>query len=285
MLPHPIAAMFPMLSQDDLSDLAEDIKVRGLLYPIVLNKEGQILDGRNRLKACEIAGVEPTFSTYEGNDPTGYIFATNINRRHLTKGQQAMILVKAENSSVSDAYRRTKYCTRSSMAQQNSISATRLKIAQLVLDHAPEFVDTVISGMVSLDAAYRTAKERKDAAEDRSQRIEALKRHFGDMAARVEAEEMTFEEALAEAAERQHQEALDAEERKRQQKDISTSLARSIQWLAVSLKYPAGRASIRNLFDQKSSEVNFEVTLDTLQEAQAGLKSFVEEWDDNHKHS
>ena len=58
---HPVAALFPMLAGDELEELAADIKARGLLQPIVLDAEGRILDGRNRLAACKIAGVEPNF--------------------------------------------------------------------------------------------------------------------------------------------------------------------------------------------------------------------------------
>jgi ParB-like chromosome segregation protein Spo0J len=58
---HPVAALFPMLADDELGELAADIKERGLLQPIVLDAEGRVLDGRNRLAACKKVGVEPTF--------------------------------------------------------------------------------------------------------------------------------------------------------------------------------------------------------------------------------
>src|SRR5687767_89338 len=92
---HPVADLFPMLADDELRDLADDIKQRGLLQPIVLDGEGRVLDGRNRLAACRLAGVEPTFETYGGDDPDGYALSTNINRRHMTKGQQAMVAARA----------------------------------------------------------------------------------------------------------------------------------------------------------------------------------------------
>jgi hypothetical protein len=41
--------------------------------------------GRNRLAACEKAGVEPDFITYADGDPHGYALAV-INRRHLKPG-------------------------------------------------------------------------------------------------------------------------------------------------------------------------------------------------------
>ena len=53
---HSAAAMFPMMSADELQALAADIEAHGLVEPVVLF-EGKILDGRNRVKACELAGV------------------------------------------------------------------------------------------------------------------------------------------------------------------------------------------------------------------------------------
>jgi hypothetical protein len=87
---HPIADLFPMMTDEELANLAADIKANGLLHPIVVDKDGVLLDGRNRDRACEIAGIEPATVLFEGDDPRGYIIANNISRRHLTKGQQAM---------------------------------------------------------------------------------------------------------------------------------------------------------------------------------------------------
>jgi ParB-like chromosome segregation protein Spo0J len=67
---HPVAALFPMLADDELEELVADIKERGLLQPIVLDAEGRVLDGRNRLKACELAGVKPTFRNLTARTPS-----------------------------------------------------------------------------------------------------------------------------------------------------------------------------------------------------------------------
>jgi len=84
---HPIAELFPLLSDADLRDLADDIKENGLQQAVV--KQGDILiDGRNRLAACELAGVEPTFCEYTGKDAAAYIVSVNLKRRHLTREQR-----------------------------------------------------------------------------------------------------------------------------------------------------------------------------------------------------
>jgi hypothetical protein len=60
--------------------------------PVVVDKDGFLIDGRNRARACEIAGIEPATVLFEGDDPRAYIISSNISRRHLTKGQQAMAM-------------------------------------------------------------------------------------------------------------------------------------------------------------------------------------------------
>src|SRR4051794_14033069 len=91
---HPAAAVFPMMSEDELNDLAADIEANGLLHPIVLDHDGQVLiDGRNRLEACYRAGVEPQFRRLNGEDDhLAFIVSANLARRNLTKGQQAAAL-------------------------------------------------------------------------------------------------------------------------------------------------------------------------------------------------
>src|ERR1700677_873101 len=65
---HPLAHIFPMLDDDELKTLAEDIKDKGLTEPITLY-EGKVLDGRNRYRACGFPDVELSpeyFKQYEG---------------------------------------------------------------------------------------------------------------------------------------------------------------------------------------------------------------------------
>jgi len=88
---HPAAEIFPMMSEAALNELAEDIKENGLLHPIVRH-EGQVIDGRNRLTACQRAGMPPTFIEWSGTGSVvAWILSTNLHRRHLTDQQRAMV--------------------------------------------------------------------------------------------------------------------------------------------------------------------------------------------------
>jgi hypothetical protein len=77
-----------------LQELADDIRQNGLAYHIMRDAEGVILDGRNRLRACEIANVEPRFDVYQGINPVGFIVSANLKRRHLDASQRAMAAAK-----------------------------------------------------------------------------------------------------------------------------------------------------------------------------------------------
>ena len=86
---HAIADIFPLMDGQPLADLTEDIRQHGLREPIWLY-EGKILDGRNRYRACQAAGVEPVFADYQDDDPVGFVVSLNLHRRHLNEPQREM---------------------------------------------------------------------------------------------------------------------------------------------------------------------------------------------------
>ena len=88
---HPAAEMFPMMGEPERLELRRSIAEEGLTHPIVLDGQGRVLDGRNRLLACSLAGVEPRFTAYVGDDPIAYVVRNNLIRRHLTEGQRAIL--------------------------------------------------------------------------------------------------------------------------------------------------------------------------------------------------
>src|SRR6516225_6420384 len=60
---HSAADVFPMMSDDELQKLGEDIKKHGLKHPLTFFKSGDdvsvLVDGRNRLMAMELVGIDP----------------------------------------------------------------------------------------------------------------------------------------------------------------------------------------------------------------------------------
>jgi ParB/RepB/Spo0J family partition protein len=124
---HPVAEIFPMMSDEELDDLAQDIKANGLINPIVVD-EGQSVDGRNRLEACRRAGVEPVFETLNGTDPIAFILSSNDKRRHMSKGQRVMIAAQV---------RMLFNNTQEKAAKQAGTSREYMAKANVVLEFAP----------------------------------------------------------------------------------------------------------------------------------------------------
>ncbi|MFD4373341.1 plasmid replication/partition related protein [Streptomyces sp. NPDC058486] len=185
-----------MLDRAELLDLAESIRTEGLHKELVLDRDGALLDGRNRLAACEIAGVEPRFTTYTGDNPRALIFSNNVFRRHLSKGQQAMITAMAcsfSGQSLRD------------LAKSHSLSRTRLSAANVVLKYTPDLAEKVRIGAFPLDAAYETALETKAKATARQEKHDRLTQHAPDLDKQVSDGHLTLDEAIETLEERQEQ--------------------------------------------------------------------------------
>lgn len=104
---HPAAALFPMMTEAELRDLADDIEKNGLREPIQL-LQGKILDGRNRFVACKKRAIEATFTNLNGNcpSPVGFVLSKNLHRRHLDTGQRAAIAAEALPLLIEEARKR-----------------------------------------------------------------------------------------------------------------------------------------------------------------------------------
>lgn len=91
---HEAANLFP-LDGDNIGELADDIKKNGQQVPVEIYC-GKLIDGRRRLRACEIAGVEPITREVNPADPVAYVLSINLHRRHLTASQRAMVGARAK---------------------------------------------------------------------------------------------------------------------------------------------------------------------------------------------
>ena len=91
---HPIADLFPLLEGEEFEALVASIRTGwDSSHPIVMY-EGKILDGRNRARAAEKAGVVPTYQQWVGDDPWAFVWGENGLRRHLEPGQRAALLLE-----------------------------------------------------------------------------------------------------------------------------------------------------------------------------------------------
>jgi hypothetical protein len=192
---HPAAEAFRLMTDDELQALADDIKANGQIHPIMLDAEGRlVVDGRNRLKACKLAGVEPKFAKLNGEDPRAYVVSANIRHRHLTVGQQVMGLAII----YPEPGQRGKKSTIVDNLPGDRRAATQLlSEARAVLRFSPALAEQVVIGTRTLDAAILATRQAESAANTDEANLRRLREHAPDLAAQVDEERLTLSEAAA----------------------------------------------------------------------------------------
>jgi hypothetical protein len=224
---HPVADLFPMMTEDELADLASDIKANGQLHPIIVDDAGQLIDGRNRKRACEIAGVDPWFEKLNGHDATALIISANIARRQMTKGAIAMVAAMA----YPEAARVGRGQKASAKEAFQMVSMQKLSEARSVLRYAPELAGQVIASGTSLNDAYKIATDRKMAAASSEGQLAALRIQAPDLADQVSEERLTLAEAVAAFTERKReQDAREKSQRDTLLRLTSTGYTATLAW-------------------------------------------------------
>lgn len=180
---HPAAELFPLLGDDELRDLAEDIKAHGLHEPVWLYDDPErgtvLLDGRNRARACLLVGVEIRTRPYRGSDPIAFSISANLKRRHLTSGQRDFLAIgveqlyaaetkrgrppKSQPEMVADPppFKPEERKSRERAAQVTGARGRGISAAKRIEREAPDLAEKVKSGNLALDRAERIIRDRE----------------------------------------------------------------------------------------------------------------------------
>lgn len=242
---HPVADIFPMMSDEELADLAADIKANGQVHPILLDCDGLLLDGRNRLKACEIAGIEPYSATLAQPipDPLAYVVSLNVKRRNMSASQKAM--AAAEAWAIAEREGRVHTGRGGDRRKpQNGVSfisepakhfaalfgvgsKNYVEMGRALLRDDPTEAARVKrggAGVPLLKDAYDAMAKRLGGDANNQIRIRKLREVRPDLAEKVDAETMTLEDAERIAKK-------DAEERKQQRWALTMNVLDSVRGL------------------------------------------------------
>jgi 16S rRNA G966 N2-methylase RsmD len=189
---HPAADLFPLMDGQEFDELVQDIKANGLIEPLWLTPDNLLLDGRNRFRACGVAGAEIRTRTYDGADPIGFAISLNLKRRHLTTGQRAMLAIEVEDLlakengpgrpsadeteekkvAVLPPISKEERLNRTKAAKTTGTSGRAVAQAKRVKKHAPDLAEKVASGELALDKAEKQVSRRiKDAEEQEAREI------------------------------------------------------------------------------------------------------------------
>lgn len=123
---HPLLAHIPMWRRDEpeFASLLESVRERGLDYPVLIDREQRVVDGRNRRNVCSVLGRPVPCRRISEADAASVIVSSLINRRHLSKGALAYLAAPlfAEVLQETKARRFANYST-SRLAPETALSA------------------------------------------------------------------------------------------------------------------------------------------------------------------
>jgi hypothetical protein len=194
---HPAANAYRLMTEDELADLAADIAENGLLDPItigVLNGERFIVDGRNRLKACDLAGVAPEFEEIEFDDAEtlSAFVASRNERRNITVSQKAMAYTLLFPEPAKGGRGKLSHESES-LGISKAYWQNLLSFARAVLAYSPELASEVRDGTRSLKEAFETGPK---AARERRDQLQRLELEAPDLAAQVKEETLSLSVAM-----------------------------------------------------------------------------------------
>src|SRR5437588_685622 len=185
---HDVANIFPMMGDEEYRALVADIKANGLHQPI-WTYQGKIIDGRNRYKACLEAGIEPQFREWNGEGSLiVFVVSLNLNRRHLTSSQKAMVAIEvekrlAEENKVGrpakDTEKGGNISTISGKSRDHAAAIVGtngryVTDAKKIVEKAPELEEVVRCGKLTIPDAKKVANLPEDLRQSVLAKVEEI---------------------------------------------------------------------------------------------------------------
>lgn len=164
---HPIAELFPEMSNEEYQSLVKDIEQHGVLQPILIHND-QIVDGRHRFQACQDLGIPcPTMEWNEQGSLLTKAVSLNLKRRHLSASQIAVVSLGAlplfeaeakERQRLSRSFRkdfRNEGEAREQVARLFGTNPHYVSDAKKIQEISPERFEKIRSGSLTIPRAKK----------------------------------------------------------------------------------------------------------------------------------
>ncbi len=148
--------LVPALSSEEYNSLKDSIKENGLWIPILCNKDGIILDGHHRFRACIELDIKTKFAVREFDNKLlekKFVIECNLKRRQLNDFQKAELVIplleieeeiaktrRIEHSQTHKAISSNELRgqSRDIVAKNIGLSGTTFERAKKIIENAPE---------------------------------------------------------------------------------------------------------------------------------------------------
>lgn len=174
--PYPIGRLsmiMPVMDEETYTSFLLDMDVNGQKEPVWI-WDGEIIDGKHREWACRVLGIEPIYELLPDDvDPVRFARSKNVERRHLTASQRALIGAELcalstpgrpsrsehrDNSAILQNY--IQHLTQGEVAMEQGISTRLMSDAVKVAADADAVLpDAVRQGVVKVSDAVQVVSE------------------------------------------------------------------------------------------------------------------------------
>lgn len=167
---HEYANLFPMMTDDELAALVDDMRRNGFDQSApITTLRGKILDGRNRYKAAQLASVKPDFIEYDGDDPLGFVIRHNLKRRHMNESQRAVVASRLANMTRNDTLKQntdvsidtSEKISMERAAEMMNVGRATVARVKAVEKSAPELIEKIERGEMTAAKAVTESKRKE----------------------------------------------------------------------------------------------------------------------------
>lgn len=185
--PHEAAQIVPRMRPDEWKAFLEDVRANGVIEPLVIQRDGPVLDGRHRLDAARECGFEVVpYREVElsEREQVDFVIRSAVIRRHLSDDQRAMLAnylreqigdeskrtrsakagagnrKKGKNLEVTSASK-IKERARKQAAEALNVPESKVRKAKEIADESPELADKVLAGDITLKDAQRQVRRKQ----------------------------------------------------------------------------------------------------------------------------
>jgi hypothetical protein len=166
---HHLASFWPLMTGSAFEELKADIATNGLHMP-VLTYKGEVLDGRNRERACKEASVPVRYEeakVHSDAEAFALVVSLNQHRRHLSVEERAFLgatLATMKTGTRTDLMHRNSMSVRDA-ANVVKVSPSSIANARAILAHGTqEDKEAVLRGKARLRNKAAELRQRNRAA-------------------------------------------------------------------------------------------------------------------------
>lgn len=172
--------LIPSQSEQEYQSLKASIKANGfwISNPIVVNKEGIILDGHHRYRACKELQVEPSTTTaqlfHDRLDEKLYIINNNLTKRQLNSFQRIELALKSKPILQEIAKRHESLAGKGveiqtplgridqQIGKHAGLGKDTVRKVEVIIEQArSEILEKAKQGKLSIDKAYRIVQKEQ----------------------------------------------------------------------------------------------------------------------------